>query len=112
MGQHRPDQGEHHPAEGDAEDQDIEWGLSRVPGRAVHHHCQPAVRQQGKQDVQDVLWRQMEVVEDPRHDPRFGVERSGTGEVQRNLSVQGRLGLQDPQEHFGEPLQRIGAAMR
>ena len=51
-------------------------------------------------------------MKDPRHDSRHGVERSGTGEVQSDLAVQGRFGLEDPKEHFSEPQQRVGSAMR
>ena len=51
-------------------------------------------------------------MKDPRHDPRLGVERSDTGDVQSDLAVQGRLSLEDPQEHFGEPQQRVSSAMR
>ena len=43
----------------------------------------------------------LQIVEDPRHDPRLRFQGRGTGEVQSDFAVQGRLSLEDPQEHFG-----------
>ena len=51
-------------------------------------------------------------MKDPRYHPGFGVEQNGVEKVQCDLAVQRRLGLKDPQQHFGEPQQRIGSAMR
>ena len=83
-----------------------------MPGGAVHHQGQFPVRKEGKQDVQDVLRSELQIVEDPRHDPRLRFQGRGTGEVQSDFAVQGRLSLEDPQEHFGEPQQRVSSAMR
>ena len=51
-------------------------------------------------------------MKDPRYNAGLGIERGRTGEVQRDLAVYGRLSLQNPEQHFGEPLQRIGTAVR
>ena len=51
-------------------------------------------------------------MKDPRHDPRLGGERSYTREVQSDLAVKGRFGLDDPKEHFSEPQQRVSSAVR
>ena len=112
MGQDCPDQGEDHPTEGNAEDEDSEWGLSIVPGGAVHHQGQFPVWKERKQDVQDVLRGELQIVEDARHSPRLRFQGRGTGEVQRDFAVQGRLSLEDPEEHFGEPQQRVRSTMR
>ena len=83
-----------------------------MPGGAVHHHGQSAAREQGKQNVQDILRSELQIMKDPRHDPRLGVERSTAGEVQSDLAVKGRFGLEDPKEHFSELQQRVSSAAR
>ena len=51
-------------------------------------------------------------MKNPRHNAGLGIERGGTGDVQRNFAVQGRFCLEDAQEHFSEPQQRVRSAMR
>jgi len=65
MGQHQPDEWDHCAPEEGAQHEDVQRGLARVLGRAVHDQGEPAVGQQGKQDVRDVLRSELSVVEDP-----------------------------------------------
>ena len=82
-----------------------------MPGRAVHHHGQFPVWKEGAQDAPDFLLSELQIVNDPRHDLRLRLQRRGTREVQRNLAVQGRLRLEDAEQHFSEPHQGVSSAM-
>ncbi len=105
------DERDHNSTQRDTEHQEIQWRLPVVPRRSIHHQQQFAVREQGKQDVQHVLRRQVGVVEDPRYDAGLGVQRSNAREVQGYLAVEGGLRLQDSEQHFSESHQGICSAM-
>ena len=53
-------------------------------------------RKEGKQNVQNVLRGEMQLMKGPRRNAGLGVERSGLRDVQSDVAVQGRLSLMDP----------------
>lgn len=78
-----------------------------MPGRAVHHQGQFATGEEEKQDVLDVLRRELCIVQGTRNDAGLGFERGVPGKMQCDFPVKGGFSLENGQEDFSEPLQGI-----
>lgn len=87
-------------------------GVCSAQERTIHDQREFAVGKEGEQDVTDVLWHEVSVMEHPRHGAGLGFECGIAREMERDLAVQRGFSLDQREEHFRDPLQRIQVTMR